>query len=203
MIEIKKAVDADIIDIVAIHNNAFPDFFLTRLGDSFLRLYYKSMSKCEGAVTLCAVEDGKVVGFSTTAIKSAGFNTRLIKDNMAGFIWEATKLLFTKPMSLIHLAKNMSKTNSEVQDNGEYAELFSIGVSPDCQGKGVGSKLLEETEKILASKGSSRNSLTTDKYDNDATIAFYQRNGYEAMYEFTAYPNREMIRYIKNIGVLK
>ena len=198
MIEIKNAIVVDVKGIVAIHNNAFPDFFLTKLGDSFLRLYYKSMCKCDGAVTLCAVEDGKVVGFSTTAIKSAGFNTRLIKDNLSGFMWEAIKLLFTKPMSLTHLAKNMSKTNSDVEDKGDYAELFSIGVSPSCQGKGVGSKLLVETEKILVSKGVSKNSLTTDKYDNDATIAFYQRNGYDVMYEFTAYPNREMIRYIKN-----
>ena len=199
MIEIKNAIVADVKGIVAIHNNAFPDFFLTQLGDGFLHLYYRCMCKCKGAVTLCAIEDGKVVGFSTTAIKSAGFNTRLIKDNMAGFIWEAIKLLFTKPMSLIHLAKNMSKTNSEVEDKGEYAELFSIGVSPDCQGKGVGSKLLVETEKILASKGVVKNSLTTDKYDNESTIAFYQRNGYEVLYEFTAYPNREMIRYIKEL----
>ena len=200
MIQIRKATEAEVDGIVAIHNLAFPVFFLTKLGDSFLHLYYESMCRCEGAVTLCAVEDGKIVGFSTTAIKSAGFNTRLIKDNMVGFTWEAIKLLFTKPMSLIHLAKNMTKSNSEVEDNGEYAELFSIGVSPDCQGKGVGSKLLVETESILASKGVRNNSLTTDKYNNDATIAFYQRNGYEVMYEFTAYPNREMIRYIKNIG---
>ena len=199
MIEIEKAIVSDVKGIVAIHNNAFPDFFLTKLGDDFLCLYYKSMCKCEGAVTLCALEDGKVVGFSTTAIKSAGFNTRLIMDNIAGFIWEALKLLFTKPMSLIHLAKNMSKTKSEVEDKGEYAELFSIGVSPDCQGKGVGSKLLVGTEKILASKGVSKNSLTTDKFNNGSTIAFYQRNGYEVLYEFTAYPNREMIRYIKNL----
>lgn len=200
MIEIRKATEAEVAGIVAIHNLAFPDFFLTNLGDSFLRLYYNSMCKCEGAVTLCAVEDGNVVGFSTTAIKSAGFNTRLIKDNLGGFIWETLKLLFTKPISLIHLAKNMSKTNSEAEDKGEYAELFSIGVSPDCQGKGVGSKLLVETERILALKGVGKNSLTTDKYDNESTIAFYQRNGYEVLYEFTAYPNREMIRYIKNIG---
>lgn len=199
MIEIRYSKDVDVKSIVAIHNQAFPNFFLTRLGYSFLYLYYKSMCECEGAVTLCALEDGKVIGFSTTAIKSAGFNTQLIKDNFAGFLWVALKLFFTRPMSLVHLLKNMSKTNNDVEDKGEYSELFSIGVSPDCQGKGIGSKLLIETESILASKGVRKNSLTTDKYDNDATIAFYNRNGYEVLYEFTAYPNREMIRYIKHL----
>lgn len=199
MIEIKKAVIADVKGIVGIHNNAFPDFFLTKLGNNFLRLYYESMCKCKGAVTLCVVEDGNVLGFSTTAIKSAGFNTKLIKDNFVGFILEALKLLFTNPMSLIHLAKNMSKTNSDIEDKGDYAELFSIGVSPDCQGKGVGSMLLTETERIISSKGVNQLSLTTDKYNNDSTIAFYKKNGYEVMYEFDAYPDREMIRYIKTL----
>ena len=134
-IKILKASLDDVNSIVNIHNSAFPDFFLTTLGEDFLRLYYSCMCRCDEAVTLCAVEDGEVVGFSSTALKSAGFNTRLVKENLPGFTWEAIKLLFTKPLSLIHLAKNMTKTNNAVADKGDYAELFSIGISPDCQEK--------------------------------------------------------------------
>lgn len=197
MITIKKASIDYLHGIVAIHQQAFPDFFLTTLGESFLRLYYSCMCRCEGAVTLCALENGEVVGFSTTALKSARFNVKLMKDNFCGFAWEAIKLLFTNPMSLVHLTRNMSKTNSNVADKGEYAELFSIGVSPTCQGKGVGSMLLKETECLVFKNGGAVISLTTDKNDNASTISFYKRNGYEVKYEFVAFPNRPMYRFVK------
>lgn len=199
MIELKKVSEKDVARIVEIHKKAFPNFFLTTLGSDFLHMYYKCMCRYEGAVTLCAMENGKVVGFSTTALKSAGFNTKLIKENLCEFVWEAIKLFFTKPMSLVHLAKNMSKTNNNVADTGNYAELFSIGVFPACQGKGVGSMLLKETEHIVSEKGGTRISLTTDKDDNASTISFYKRNGYEVMYEFIAFPNRPMYRFGKII----
>ena len=80
-----------------------------------------------------------------------------------------------------------------------YAELFSIGVSPMYQGKGVGSLLLAETERLVSKRDGTTISLTTDKNDNDSAISFYKRNGYEIMYEFIAFPNRPMCRFIKRL----
>lgn len=153
MISIKKAETGDVNRIVTIHKQAFPDFFLTTLGDSFLRLYYSCMCRCDEAVTLCAVEEGKFVGFASSALKSAGFNTRLIKSNMIPFMGESIKLLFTRPMSLVRLVKNFTKKSSSIEDDGNYAELFSFGVSPSCQGKGVGSLLLVENERVITKWG--------------------------------------------------
>ena len=153
MITIQKATNNNVNAIVDIHKQAFPEFFLTSLGDGFLRLYYRCMCKCKEAVTLCAVEDGKVVGFSTTALKSAGFNTRLIKNNMIGFMMEGVRLLFSSPKSLFRLFKNFTKKSADVADDGEYTELFSIGVLPTCQGKGVGKLLLADTERTVSEWG--------------------------------------------------
>lgn len=199
MITIRKAMVNDVESIVKIHEEAFPDFFLTTLGERFLCLYYGCMSKSGEALTLCAMDEGKVVGFSSTALKSAGFNTRLIKNNIMKFAVEAMKLLFTNPKSLVRLVNNFTKKSSDVEDNGNYAELFSIGVSPLCQGKGVGSLLISENERMIREGGGKRLSLTTDKDNNESAIAFYQRNGYKVLYEFTAYPNREMCRFIKDL----
>lgn len=199
MIDIRIATSDDVNVIVDIHNNAFPDFFLTSLGDGFLRLYYRCMCKCKEAVTLCAVEDGKVVGFSTTALKSAGFNSRLIKNNMIGFMMEGVKLLFSCPKSLFRLFKNFTKKSSDVADEGEYAELFSIGVLPTCQGKGIGGLLLADTERAVSERGGVKLSLTTDYNNNDSAIAFYLRNSYRILYKFIAYPDREMYRFIKDL----
>lgn len=199
MIEIKQATLENVDAIVKIHEQAFPDFFLTTLGSGFLRLYYSCMCKSKEALTLCAFEDGNVVGFSSTALISAGFNTRLIKNNKMKFMVEAVKLLFTIPTALIHLAKNMTKSAEGVDDKGDYAELYSIGVVPSCQGKGVGGLLLSENERVIRSFGGLRLSLTTDKKHNESAVAFYQRHGYKVLYDFTAYPDREMYRFIKDL----
>ena len=199
MIEIRVANINDVNSIVDIHKQAFPDFFLTTLGDGFLRLYYKCMCKSKEAVTLCAVEDDRVVGFSTTALKSAGFNTRLIKGNIMGFAMEGLKLLFSRPKALFRLIKNFTKKSDDVVDDGEYAELFSIGVLPTCQGKGIGGMLLADTERAVREWGGVKLSLTTDYNNNNSAVAFYQRNGYQVLYKFVAYPDREMYRFIKDL----
>lgn len=55
------------------------------------------------------------------------------------------KMLFTSPESLLRLAKNLTKKGEGVEDNEDYAELYSIGVNKSAQGKGVGKKLISET----------------------------------------------------------
>ena len=200
MIAIRKAAVNDVDAIVAIHQQAFPDFFLTTLGTRFLQLYYKCMCCCNDAVTLCAEEDGVVKGFATSSYYSQGFNTSLIKKNLFKFGIMGVELLFTKPKAILRLAKNLDKKadGNAVEDKGEYAELYSIAVKPGNQGSGIGKKLLIATEEDVA-KHNSRLSLTTDYYNNEKTIGFYHSLGYQDYYEFTTYPDRKMWRMIKDL----
>jgi len=200
MIAIRKAAVNDVDAIVAIHQQAFPDFFLTTLGTRFLQLYYKCMCCCNDAVTLCAEEDGVVKGFATSSYYSQGFNTSLIKKNLFVFGIMGVELLFTKPKAILRLAKNLDKKadGNAVEDKGEYAELYSIAVKPGNQGSGIGKKLLIATEEDVA-KHNSRISLTTDYYNNEKTIGFYHSLGYQDYYEFTTYPDRKMWRMIKDL----
>lgn len=160
---IRKANIQDVDNIVAIHNHAFPNFFLTTLGNRFLRLYYKCMCNCKDALTLCAIDEDTLVGFSSTALKSEGFNTKLIKQNSVIFVKEAIKILFTKPTALVRLVKNFTKKSSDMEDNGDYAELFSIGVSPLCQGKGVGSLLLSSNERMIREMGGGKKAIAYNR----------------------------------------
>jgi len=109
-------------------------------------------------------------------------------------------LLLISPTSLVRLIKNLSKSNPNIEDKAEYAELLSIGVSKDKQGKGIGKKLLKQLEIELNLKGCLNLSLTTDFNNNDNVIDFYRKMGYEIYYEFIAYPNRKMYRMIKKLN---
>lgn len=196
---IRKATLNDIKGIVDVHCSAFKGFFLTELGSSFLQLYYSSYFKESSAVLLVAEKNGEVVGFSSATSLSAGFNTRLLKKDFLRYALRGCMIALTKPKALVNLAKNWSHRDSSVVDNGDYAELMSIAVSPNAQGGGIGKLLIQETEKVVKSRYASRFSLTTDYYNNESTIAFYKRCCYEVMYEFTAYPDRKMLRMIKDL----
>lgn len=203
MILIEKATNKDVKGIVKIHLAAFEDFFLSSLGERFLRKYYSSFIDSDNGVVLCAKNKEEVVGFSACSYISRGFNSSLIKHNLAIFGIEAFMLLFTNPKALLRLVKNLNKESADttINDKGEYAELYSIAVSPSCQGEGVGKKLLTATEDDVKTHNDSI-SLTTDFYNNDKTIAFYHALGYEDYYEFVTYPKRRMWRMIKKLSLI-
>ena len=107
------------------------------------------------------------------------------------------RLLFTSPKSMIRLLKNLTKKGEAIEDDEDYAELYSIAVCQDVQGKGVGKQLLTALEKIMKKEGVKKVSLTTDYYNNEAAVSFYISMGYSSLYEFMTYPNRKMYRLIK------
>ena len=196
---IRKATINEVDSIVDIHLDAFKGFFLTSLGPAFLKFYYTSFVESSETVTMVAEEGNTVYGFSASTKVCKGFNSRLIKSNLCSFGMLSLKMLFTSPESLLRLAKNLTKKGEGVEDNEDYAELYSIGVSKSAQGKGVGKRLLTASEEILKKEGVRRVSLTTDFDHNEQAVGFYHSMGYETLYEFVTYPNRKMYRLIKTL----
>lgn len=199
-VSIRLASLNDVEDIVTIHQAAFDSFFLTSLGKHFLTSYYSAFIKSDKGVVYCAEKEGNIVGFSACSYISKGFNSNLIKKNLFGFGFETIRLVFTRPKAIVRLVRNLNKESSDttINDNGKYAELYSIAVSPTCQGGGVGRLLLTATEGNVK-KHNNIISLTTDYYDNEKTMAFYHALGYQNYYEFVTYPERRMWRLIKEL----
>lgn len=189
----------DVSTIVQIHLDAFRGFFLTSLGPQFLRFYYTCFIRSKETVTMVAEEDSVIYGFSASTKECKGFNTRLIRNNIFSFGKLSLRMSLTAPKSLLRLAMNLSKKGDGVEDDEDYAELYSIAVSKAAQGKGVGKMLLTETEIEMKAEGVRRISLTTDLVNNDQAVGFYHSMGYETLYEFVTYPNRKMYRLIKTL----
>jgi len=199
MMEIKKIEDKDLSDVLKVHKDSFKNFFLTKLGDEFLNIYYKSVKNDDHGILLGIFDEDKLCGFCAGTTFSRGFNKRLILNNFFRFSIVGFWLLLSKPTSLIRLLKNLTKNDSSMLDSGKYAELLSIAVSENKQGKGIGKKLLLELENEMKLKGCFKLSLTTDFYNNIKVIEFYKGLGYNIYYEFIAYPNRKMYRMIKDL----
>lgn len=195
---IVKGVDTiSIIDVVRIHEAAFKKFFLTTLGSKFLETYYKSVNNADDGILIGCYDEGKLVGFVSGSLLCAGFNKKLIKNNLITFSLVGLSLLFTNPKALLHLKKNLEKKDSDHGDDGNYVELASIGVDPNCQGQGAGTKLLKEFENYCRKKNQRVITLTTDYEDNDGVLKFYQNNGFEPWYNFVTFPNRRMYKMRK------
>ena len=196
---IKSRIDQS-DQIANIHLKSFPNFFLTTLGYSFLKTYYKSCSKSKEAISICAIdnETKKILGFAVGCLNSKGFNKKLIFSNLGAYFYQALILLFTKPVALIRLFKNLGKGNV-LSDKGNYAELLSIGVSPDQSGLGIGQNLLTKFENKVREKGVNTVTLTTDLDSNDNVLKFYKKSGYKVYYDFVTFPDRNMLKLIKKI----
>lgn len=197
--EIKKIPKEDLKQVIEVHKASFKGFFLTELGDHFLKVYYDCVRKDEKGILLGFYDEEELFGFCAATTFSRGFNTHLVRKNLGRFSMIGIRLLLTRIPSLVRLFKNFSKTNSTTPDEGSYAELLSIGVSDKKQGQGIGKKLLIQLQNEMKLKGCSNLSLTTDYSSNEKTIQFYKGLGYEIYYDFTAYPNRKMYRMIKKI----
>lgn len=200
MIGYRKSKISDSCKIARIHLKSFPDFFLTTLGYSFLKTYYRSCVKSKEAISICAIkqDDKKLVGFAVGSYNSEGFNKRLIFSNLLEFSYRSIFLLFTKPLALIRLYKNLTKKINK-DDKGDYAELFSIGVCPEQNGLGIGQQLLHRFENLVREKGVNTVTLTTDTENNDRVLRFYKKSGYAHYYDFLTYPNRKMVKLIKEL----
>lgn len=186
--------------IATIHLQAFKDFFLTSLGYSFLRTYYQTCLKNNESIAVCAVDNnGKIIGFCIGCKTSKGFHRRLLFKNFIEFILPTFRIFFTNPKALFRLLGNLEK-NANINDDGNYAELLSLGVSPKYESLGVGKELIRVFEAEAIINGCKKIALTTDYYNNDHVISFYKKVGYSVLYEFTTYPNRKMYKLIKEIN---
>ncbi len=192
----RKMVESDVIKVSLIHTKAFKDFFLTSLGMNFLKTYYRACLKNQHTIAFCAEDNmGNLVGFATGSIWAKGYHKTIFLNNIISFIASLTFSILKNPRILIRLVMNLEKKEN-TNDTGEYAELLSICVNPDYKGGGVGKELLMVFHLEVKKRGGVKVALTTDKLNNEAVLAFYKKCGYTTLYDFIAYPKREMYKLI-------
>lgn len=188
--------------LAKLHMQVMPDFFLASLGEGFLTTYYKVVLRHPETICLLAEDENKnILGFVLGREKAKGYLKRILKSSLFTFVIEGIKLLFIKPKSLIRLVRNLDKISkdSSISDTQNYAEIGLIGVSPELKGQGIGHKLFEGFIGILKERNVANLSLTTDMDDNEQTITSYKAWEFTVMYEFKTYPDRRMLRLIKEI----
>lgn len=187
----------DLDRIVEIHLAAFPGYFLSLMGRSFVRQYYQAVLEYPRAITLVARRDGDLAGFATGFGDPQAFyaHYRARRWRMLGTVLAAAAI---RPRLVPRIYRNLRRV-SVAGGNPSEAELSSIAVLPDQAGSGIGSHLLAAFVEAAAGERYSGISLTTDVGANEHVIAFYRKRGFTVEEQFPQ-GDRPMIRLRLMLG---
>lgn len=195
---IRRATLSDVSIVAQIHTLAFPGFFLTSLGNSFLKELYSGFVNQPGGIFVVAEDGDKVIGFAAGTTVPDVFFTELRKKRGFYFLLKAipaliknARVVFKKLFSSVFY-----KGDTPAELSGGTL-LSSIGVIPSLHGGSVGSALLDDFEKIAFSQNAAFIYLTTDAIGNERVNAFYGKRGYSVESQFMQQSNRSMLRYVK------
>lgn len=198
--KIRSATIDDVITVAEIHAAAFPNFFLTTLGDSFLRELYSGFLNHSSGIIFVADEAGKVVGFVAGTSSPDIFFPAMRQRRGLFFLLSAIPAVLRSPMVVARKLYSAVFYRGDIPaelENG--ALLSSIGVMPMALGKNIGLELLEKFESEAFSRDARFVYLTTDQIGNDRVNAFYRKCGYHEESRFLQQAHRPMLRYVKKL----
>jgi ribosomal protein S18 acetylase RimI-like enzyme len=196
-VTIRASQSGDIASLARAHVQAFQGFFLTSLGEPFLRELYRGFASDANAICLQAEDDDGLSGFVIGTTAPRGFFRRLLVRRWFVFC------VLGIPGLLRHPVKVARKFLGALRYRGDEPEhlpggalLSSLAVLPRCAGRGVGSALVSVFCDEAARRGSKLVYLTTDRDGNDRVNQFYVRAGFRLDSQFQNH-GRWMNRYVK------
>jgi ribosomal protein S18 acetylase RimI-like enzyme len=200
-VTIRGATQQDISETIALHKAAFPAFFLTMLGDRFLRELYRSFLLDSTSIWFIASCNSRLIGFVVGTTEPAGFFKRLLMYRWYAFIVAGAAGFFRHPLRIVRRFLAALVYRGEKPRGIDKATLLSsIGVSPHYAGRGVGLSLVTHFCQEAFSRGSDHVYLLTDDAKNDAANRFYVKCGFSLESSFTRDGGRKMNRYIRSFS---
>lgn len=196
----RPATPGDVDAIVHLHNLAFPGFFLTSLGGSFLRLLYQAFVDVDGGICIVAHDGDGLRGVVVGAADPASFFATLRRKKAGLFALAAMPGLLRDPLLVAR------KCVWAVFYRGEQPAalpgaglLSSVAVSPGMSGRGIGQKLVEAFCDELRRHSVEYVYLITDETDNERVNRFYRKCGFHLVDTFERFEKRRMNRWAKSI----
>lgn len=192
--EIREVKNSEVKKIVSLHMSAFPKFFLTQLGSSFLETLYKGYLEDDNSGIIIAEENMKIIGFIAYSNDYPKFYKMLIKRHLIRFALCSMIAAIKHPSFIMRLLRAFKKSDS-VTKKEKYVELASICVDPSLGNRGVGSLLIDYLKSIVDFNKFKFINLETDADNNDTVNSFYIKNGFQLERQFVTPEGRRMNEY--------
>jgi GNAT superfamily N-acetyltransferase len=185
----------DLNAVVDVHLNTFQNFFLSLLGQAFLKELYTGIVASPSGMAFVFEKESYIYGFIAGTDSPEGFYKRLLRQRWWRFGLASVLPVLRNPKIIPRLLGAFSR--GEQNDiHEDCALLMSIAVDPEFQGQGIGKLLIDAFLNEAKNRGVSQVNLTTDKVYNDAVNAFYKRVGFRLNSSFVTPEGREMNEYI-------
>ena len=200
-ISIRPATKDDLKQIVRIHQEAFPGFFLTRMGKRFLRLYYQLVLEYQEHIFLIAENpQSQIVGFACGVYHPKNFY-QFLKKSKYRFLLPVLIALLRNPFLVREVFSNKNRvetiSDSSITSNSEKVfEFTSMGVSNRALGLGVGKQLTLVLLQLTRENNTDYVILTTDKDNNEHVNRFHTKMGFQLRREVLHSSNRVMNEYV-------
>lgn len=193
MADIRTAKHEDLINIAKCHQKAFSGSLSSALGLEYVRKMLAWYLSTENTFLFCINESDQCVGYCGGMVKTIwGVGSA---SSMAQFSFNtAVKSFLVRPWLVFHkeirakfpfifrnLINRFFRKKKNLGDSTvvfePYVGLVVIGVNPSFQGKGYGSLMLQEFEKITRQRGLKRMVLSV-RSENEQAIGSYLKNGW-------------------------
>lgn len=196
--KIEQASPRDIGDIVTLHAEAFPGFFLTSLGCAFLGELYRGFLSHPSGICLVARQSGILAGFVAGTSQPDIFFRNLRRRRGAFFLAKAIPAVLVNPVPVARKLIYAVRYRGEAPISASSGALLSsIGVSAAARGTGISGELIQAFEAEAMLRDARSVYLTTDACSNERVNAFYRKHGYQVRDRFKQNGTREMFRYEK------
>jgi|NOAtaT_6_FD_contig_61_2806829_length_1255_multi_3_in_0_out_0_2 ribosomal protein S18 acetylase RimI-like enzyme len=188
----------DLEAIAYLHMKAFPNFFLTAMGLSFVREYYRAVLEFPDSIAMVIQRENKLLGFIVGFGNPEAFYDfyRKRRLRLVGLTFWA---IIRKPYLIKRILLNFRRV-SDIKTPESDIELSSLAVTPDEQGRGIGTKLIQSFLQIATERKYQNVYLTTDSQSNDSVNYFYSKLGFILEESFLS-GSRQMNRYRKTLKI--
>lgn len=193
---VRHATDEDLAQIVGVHLNAFPHFFLTRLGGRCLLRYYAQILRYRTGIVLVSERMGLLEGFVCGFVGPADFY-KLMWHNRHIFVRPVLSALVRHPSLATGIVNGIQRIRTSASETSiRRCELASIAVTPKAGGNGLGMTLLKSFIAQAWTMDALTICLTTDAKDNDLANALYAKAGFHKTRCFLQRNRRWMNEYV-------
>jgi len=196
MMQINIPDEGDIENIAACHRAAFPDAFLTQLGNRCLEKYYEFYRTRQDAILLIAKDDDSILGL--VAGGRPDLNQLFIRTHYPMLFWwvgvAGCRRAAVRKRAWFHFTRSLrnrlpwtggcsSVGSGPIQASwGRWANLLSIGVRPKAQGQGLGKLLMAAFQDECRRQHYQFMRLSVHN-DNEAARRLYLSQGWKVLKE--------------------